>query len=134
MRKAVAGGLVYSTESGRMCPACRKPVAVCVCKSKGESAGPGDGIVRVSLESKGRGGKSVTVVRGLNLEAVALAELGKRLRAGCGTGGTTKRGILELQGDHRYKVTDLLKQAGLQVKQAGGLGIAARIADSGYKA
>ena len=120
MRKTGAGGLVYSTESGRMCPACRKPVALCACKSKSESASPGDGVARVSLESKGRGGKSVTVVHGLNLEASALVELGKRLRSACGTGGTTKDGVLELQGDHRDKVTDMLKQAGLQVKRAGG--------------
>jgi predicted translation initiation factor SUI1 len=60
----------------------------------------GDGVVRVGRESKGRGGKTVTVVRGLDLDANALAELGKRLRALCGAGGTSKDGVIEVQGDH----------------------------------
>ena len=57
------GGLVYSTEAGRMCPACRQPVAQCICKQAVVPAG--DGTVRVSRETKGRGGKAVTLVKGL---------------------------------------------------------------------
>ncbi len=103
-----------------MCPACRNPVAQCECKNKTVSKAAGDSAASVSLDSKGRGGKNVTVVRGLNLDNAALAELGKRLRTTCGTGGTAKDGLLELQGDHRDRVTELLKKAGWQVNRAGG--------------
>jgi translation initiation factor 1 len=120
MRKPGQGGLVYSTESGRMCPLCRQPVAACAC-GKGALAPSGDGVVRVSRESKGRGGKTVTLVRGLALDAVALAALGKRLRSACGTGGTVKDGVLEVQGDHAERVVALLKAEGFaNVKRAGG--------------
>ncbi|TVO53182.1 translation initiation factor Sui1 [Denitromonas halophila] len=119
MRKSGAGGLVYSTETGRMCPDCRQPMTDCRCKSA--SAVPaGDGIVRVSRETKGRGGKAVTVVRGVALNAMELAVLGKKLRAGCGTGGTVKDGVIEVQGDHCERVIEALKKDGFTVKRAGG--------------
>ncbi len=121
LRKAGPGGLVYSTDSGRMCPACRQAVAACVCARQTQRAPPGgDGIVRVSRESKGRGGKTVTLVRGLTLDAAALAALGKRLRSACGTGGTVKDGALEVQGDHAERVIALLQAEGFAVKRAGG--------------
>ena len=120
LRKPSSGGLVYSTEGGRMCPACRKPLADCVCKAAGAAAPLGDGVVRVSCETKGRGGKAVTVVRGLPLDAAALAALGKRLRSACGAGGAVKDGVLEIQGDHRSRVVDDLKADGWTVKLAGG--------------
>jgi translation initiation factor 1 len=120
MRKAGQGGLVYSTDAGRMCPTCRQPVAACVCGQK-TKAPAGDGAVRVSRDSKGRGGKTVTLVRGLALDAGALAALGKRLRSACGTGGTAKDGVLEVQGDHAERVIELLKAEGFgNVKRAGG--------------
>ena len=120
MRKTAQGGLVYSTEGGRMCPACRLPVASCTCR-RSVPAPAGDGVVRVSRESKGRGGKTVTLVRGLPLDAAALAALGKRLRSACGTGGTAKDGVLEVQGDHAERVVELLKAEGFaNVKRAGG--------------
>jgi translation initiation factor 1 len=116
----VTGGLVYSTDGGRMCPACRRPVAACVCAAQ-RAAPAGDGVVRVSRESKGRGGKTVTLVRGLALDADALAALGKRLRSACGSGGTVKDGVIEVQGDHAERVIALLKAAGVgNVKRAGG--------------
>jgi translation initiation factor 1 len=65
MRTAGIGGLVYSTDGGRMCPVCRRPQPQCVCRADAQPAAKGDGIVRVSRETKGRGGKAVTVVRGL---------------------------------------------------------------------
>lgn len=119
MQKKKSGGLVYSTDGGRMCPACRQPVAQCLCKAA-PAAPKGDGAVRVSRESKGRGGKTVTLVRGLALESDALAALGKRLRTACGTGGTVKDGALELQGDHVDRVLDALKAEGLAAKRSGG--------------
>lgn len=116
--KPSSGGLVYSTDSGRMCPACRKPVAQCGCGQK-QPMPPGDGIVRVSRETKGRGGKAVTLVKGLALDAVALATLCKQLKAACGSGGTVKDGVIEVQGDHIDKLVSWLAKAGHVVKRAG---------------
>jgi translation initiation factor 1 len=116
--RAAGGGLVYSTDSGRMCPGCRQPVAACVCGPQTVPAG--DGIVRVSRETKGRAGKGVTLVTGLALDAPALAALGKQLKAACGTGGTAKDGVIEIQGDHRERIAELLAAQGLRVKRAGG--------------
>ena len=116
--KVASGGLVYSTESGRMCPGCRQPVAQCRC---GEPVLPkGDGVLRVSRETKGRGGKAVTLVRGAQLDAAALAALGKQLRTACGSGGTVKEGVIEVQGDHVERVIEALKAQGHTVKRAGG--------------
>jgi translation initiation factor 1 len=113
------GGLVYSTDGGRMCPACRHPVASCVCPQALRPA-TGDGIARVARESKGRGGKTVTLVRGLALDDEALVALAKRLRAACGAGGTVKDGVVEIQGDHAERVALLLQGEGWRVKRAGG--------------
>ena len=102
-----------------MCPVCRQPMAACTCTAA--SALPaGDGIVRVSRETKGRGGKAVTLVRGVALPADELTALGKRLRTACGSGGTLKDGVLEIQGDHCERVITLLREAGHTVKRAGG--------------
>jgi len=120
MRKSGSGGLVYSTDSGRMCPACRQPLAACACGARPEAITSGDGIVRVNRETKGRGGKAVTLVRGLALDDTALAALGKRLRSACGAGGTVKDGVVEVQGDHAERVVDLLRKEGWPVKRAGG--------------
>ena len=103
-----------------MCPGCRRPVASCSCKATQAAALVGDGTVRVMLESKGRGGKSVTLVRGLALDALPLAQMGKQLRAACGSGGTVKDGVIELQGDHCDLVLAALKKLGHKVKRAGG--------------
>ncbi len=117
MRKPSPGGLVYSTDSGRMCPACRQPLAACRC---GQAlVVRGDGIVRVSRETQGRSGKVVTLVRGLVLDATALAALGTRLRAACGSGGTARDGVLELQGDHVARVMQWLAAEGCKVKRSG---------------
>jgi translation initiation factor 1 len=113
--------LVYSTDAGRMCPQCRQPLAGCRCKALAAAAAPaGDGIVRVSREKQGRGGKLVTLVRGVPGDEATLAALGKRLRTACGAGGTVKGGVLEVQGDHVDRVIALLSEAGLRVKRAGG--------------
>jgi translation initiation factor 1 len=111
--------LVYSTDHGRMCPGCRQPASACTCPVA-RPVPAGDGIVRVSREKQGRGGKTVTVVRGLMLDAQALATAGKQLRAACGAGGSVKDGVLEVQGDHVERVMAWLTQAGHRVKRAGG--------------
>ena len=102
-----------------MCPTCRRPVAQCACR-KAAPLPAGDGIVRVQRETKGRGGKAVTLVRGVPVDADALAGLGKELKAACGTGGTVKDGVIEVQGDHVEKVMAWLQQRGYKVKRAGG--------------
>jgi translation initiation factor 1 len=116
------GGLVYSTESGRMCPQCRQPMAQCVCKANATAAAakPSDGIVRVSRETKGRAGKGVTLIKGLALDAAALTQLAKTLKAACGSGGTVKDGVIEIQGDHCDLLIERLRAQGLMVKRAGG--------------
>jgi translation initiation factor 1 len=114
---AVKGGLVYSTEGGRMCPQCRRPSGQCVCR---KAAAPAAGPVRVFRETQGRNGKSVTVIRGLPLDAAALAVLAKELKAACGSGGTAKDGVIEIQGDHRERIVELLGARFSNVKRAGG--------------
>lgn len=112
------GGLVYSTDAGRMCPDCREPTASCICKLKVPPKT--DGVVRVSLQTKGRGGKSVTLIKGLPLDVLALAALARQLRAACGSGGTVKDGVVEVQGDHVATVTAALQKQCYNVKRAGG--------------
>ena len=118
MKSSSNSSLVYSTETGRMCPDCRQPIASCTCKAK--PLPKGDGVVRVSRQTKGRGGKSVTLVKGLALDAMALALLGKQLRTACGSGGTVKDGVIEVQGDHCELVMEALKKHGHDAKRSGG--------------
>ena len=118
MKSSASSTLVYSTEGGRMCPACRQPMAQCACQAR--AAILGDGVVRVSRETKGRGGKSVTIVRGLPTDPLLLAQIGKELRTACGSGGTVKDGAVEVQGDHTVLVMAVLTAKGWTVKQAGG--------------
>jgi translation initiation factor 1 len=77
-------------------------------------------VVRVSRQSKGRGGKIVTLVKGLALDPVSLASLGKQLRTACGSGGTVKDGVIEVQGDHCDLVMETLKAQGHSPKRVGG--------------
>ena len=114
-----ASRLVYSTDAGRMCPDCRQPTAACVCKKASARPAP-SGVIRVSRQTKGRGGKTVTRVEGMPLGDDALAQLGKQLRTACGSGGTVKGGVIEVQGDHCDKVIDALKQEGYAPKRSGG--------------
>lgn len=110
---------VYSTESGRICPRCGKPVAECICK-KAPPRPAGDGVVRVSRESKGRKGKTVTLVTGLPLADPDLQQLASELKRQCGTGGTLKDGVIEIQGDHRDAIFEILRKQNYHVKKAGG--------------
>jgi translation initiation factor 1 len=119
MKHSSLAGLVYSTETGRMCPDCRQPVASCTCRASAKAAPVGDGVVRVSRQTKGRGGKCVTLVKGLALDGEALAVLGKQLRSACGSGGTVKDGVIEVQGDHCDAVMAALSKLGHQPKRAG---------------
>jgi translation initiation factor 1 len=111
--------LVYSSELGRICPDCGKPKAACICREKPTRAA-GDGIVRVQRESKGRGGKTVTVILGVPLDDAAMQKLAGELKRRCGTGGTVKEGNIEIQGDHRDLLVTELEKRGYRVKRAGG--------------
>jgi len=116
--KSPQGGLVYSTEVGRTCPKCRQALASCRCSAV--SARPAtDGVLRVYLETKGRAGKGVTVVRGMALDDTTIVALGKQLRTSCGSGGTVKDGVIEVQGDHRDRIIKMLTERGYVVKRAG---------------
>ena len=114
-----ASRLVYSTDARRMCPDCRQPMPACVCKKATARPAP-DGVIRVSRQTKGRGGKTVTRVEGVPLGDDALAQLGKQLRTACGSGGTVKDGVIEVQGDHCDKVIEALVQQGYAAKRSGG--------------
>ena len=111
--------LVYSSETGRICPDCGKPVTGCSCRR--QTARPaGDGVVRVRRETKGRGGKTVTVITGLPGDDAALKALAGELKKRCGTGGTLKDGVVEIQGDHADLLVAELQRRGLAAKRAGG--------------
>ncbi len=118
VKPRASGGLVYSTDAGRMCPACRQPITTCVCKRAVVAAG--DGTVRVSRETKGRSGKGVTLVKGLALDDAALGAVAKQLKTACGSGGTVKDGAIEVQGDHAERVVAWLQAQGHVVKRSGG--------------
>ncbi len=111
--------LVYSSESGRICPECSRPVAGCICRGK-KGVAAGDGTVRIRRETKGRGGKTVTVVTGIPLDEAGVKALAGELKRRCGSGGTSSAGIIEIQGDHRELLLAELARRGYRVKLAGG--------------
>ncbi|SHI93884.1 translation initiation factor 1 (eIF-1/SUI1) [Malonomonas rubra DSM 5091] len=110
---------VYSCETGRLCPKCGKAAKKCVCKQQTNTP-KGDGIVRIQRETKGRKGKGVTLITGVPLAGEELKKLAKSLKQKCGTGGTIKNGVIEIQGDHRDLLLAELQQKGWAVKKAGG--------------
>jgi translation initiation factor 1 len=111
---------VYSTESGRICPSCEKPLAACACRKKQAPPVPADGVIRIRREVKGRGGKTVTVASGFRLDDDRLEQLAAELKRRCGTGGSVKDGEILIQGDHRETLLEELKQKGFAVKRSGG--------------
>jgi len=112
-------GVVYSTDQGKMCPECNQSIEKCTCKEN-NSIPKGDGIVRISRETKGRKGKGVTLITGVPLNHKDLKVLGKMLKKRCGTGGTVKEGVIEIQGDQRNVLMEELKKKGWAVKRSGG--------------
>lgn len=119
MSRGNGSRLVYSSERGRICPRCRRPVAGCSCRT-GRDGPRSDGIVRVRREKKGRRGKTVTTIAGLPLPADALRELAAELKRRCGSGGSLKDGVIEIQGDHADALIPDLESRGFTVKRAGG--------------
>ena len=114
------GRLVYSTGIGSICPGCGWPERDCKCSTRASEAAvparPGAIVAKLRMEKKGRGGKVVTVVAGLPQNAAFLKELSQELKRACGTGGTAVDGAVELQGDLRDRVRDLLLKKGFVVK------------------
>jgi translation initiation factor 1 len=84
------------------------------------ATGSGGGRVKVRRETAGRRGKAVTTVSGTPLDDAGLRELAGRLKKRCGVGGSAKDGVIELQGDHRDVVVELLRAEGYDVVLAGG--------------
>ena len=115
--------LVYSTESGRICPSCGRQTKKCTCKKKKtvkkQSIYTNDGIVRIRRETKGRKGKTVTAVFGLPLDDKKLQQITKRLKRLCGSGGTVKDGVIIIQGDHRETLLKEINQQRYTVKLSG---------------
>ena len=85
-----------------------------------ETLPPSDQLLHVHRETKGRGGKAVVIVRGFVGSDDDLADLAKRLKASCGTGGSAKDGEIIIQGDQREKVMGFLGKEGYRVKRVGG--------------
>jgi translation initiation factor 1 len=111
--------VVYSTGVGRLCPQCLRAVTACVCKGASKPK-HGDGIVRVSRETKGRAGKGVTLITGLPITESEIDKLATQLKKRCGTGGTVRDGVIEIQGEHRDTLVAELTKLGFKVKKAGG--------------
>jgi len=119
--------LVYSTDTGRVCPECGTSTDGCICK-KGKSTKnrqrfsgyPDDGIVRIRREIKGRKGKTVTAIFGLPLDDNDLKQFAQTLKRRCGSGGSVKDGIIVIQGDHRETLFEEIKKKGYPVKIADG--------------
>lgn len=112
-------GIVYSTESGRLCPDCHELAAECSCRKKNQPPA-GDGIVRLMRETKGRKGKGVTLIAGVPLEPEGLKKLATTLKQKCGSGGSIKEGVIEIQGDHRDMLERELTALGFRVRRTGG--------------
>ena len=110
---------VYSTDGGRLCPQCQRQLAKCVC-GEARPRAAGDGVVRIRRETKGRGGKAVTVITGIPEHPGTLKTLCKQLKQRCGVGGAVKSDTLEIQGDQRAVCQEQLKKMGYEVKLSGG--------------
>jgi len=110
--------LVYST-GDQTCPRCGWPSSRCTCsrtQAAPHSALPAKIVAKLRMEKAGRGGKTVTVVDGLPLDEAFLKELCAELKRACGTGGAVKDGTIELQGEHRERLRDLLLKKQYVVK------------------
>jgi len=117
MKKQQTKGLVYSTDTGRTCPNCGQPAKQCSYKEK--SWQQSDDVVRIIRQTKGRKGSGVCLITGVNLPEAELKKLAKQLKKKCGSGGTVKNGVIEIQGDQREFLVDALIKLGFKAKLAG---------------
>ena len=106
---------VWSSEKGDL----RRPVTKSVIP-KTQSLPPQQQTAYLHRETKGRGGKTVTLVKNLVLSENDYKTLLKTIKQTCGSGGTLKEGVIEIQGDHREKIAELLRKLGYKAKLAGG--------------
>jgi translation initiation factor 1 len=113
-RSADENSVVWSSETGRTPPAAERR------EGTSPTRPAGDGVVRLGRESKGRRGKTVTVISGLLLSASELDDLARDLKRRCGTGGTVRDDVVEIQGDQREIVAAELARRGWTVKRVGG--------------
>jgi translation initiation factor 1 len=111
--------VIYSTGIGSLCPNCRRPVRECVCP-KGVPGAAKPSAVRVAREIKGRAGKGVTTITGLPLSLSDIESLATKLKKRCGSGGTVREGVIEIQGDHRDAIVAELIKLGWPAKKSGG--------------
>jgi translation initiation factor 1 len=111
--------IIYSTGIGNLCPNCRRPVRECVCP-KGAPGAAQVAAVRVGREIKGRAGRGVTTVTGLALSSSDIDALAGQLKRRCGSGGTVRDGVIEIQGDHRDAIVAELHKLGWAAKKSGG--------------
>ena len=110
---------VYSTDRGRIAPRRASPPPRGAPATSGPRV-PDDGVVRLFRDRSGRGGKTVTIIRGLPERGAALDERAAELKRLCGAGGADKDGAVEIQGDHRERLAARLRALGYTVKLAGG--------------
>lgn len=110
--------LVYSTASGRVCPKCGWPADDCRCSTSlaaGREAVPDRPVAKLRVENRASG-KQVTVVAGLPRNAEWLEALCRELKKACGAGGSAGEDSVEVQGDHRERLRELLAKKGMTVK------------------
>src|SRR4029453_11961185 len=109
--------VVYDSDAvdGGRCLSCGKRLDRCACAepratpapaSRGAASEPRDGVVRLLRDRKGRGGKTVTLITGVRGSPAALTQLTSELKRQCGTGGTLRGDVIEIQGDHRDRLRD----------------------------
>lgn len=89
-------------------------------KPAGMSMPPEKQTAYLHRDSKGRGGKGVTLIKNLILSEAEMNALAKKIKQACGTGGTVKNGVIEIQGENRERIADVLTKLGYKVKLAGG--------------
>jgi translation initiation factor 1 len=111
--------IVYSTGLGSLCPNCRRAVRECVCP-KGAPGAAKPSAIRVGRETQGRAGKGVTTVAGLPMSLSDIEALATKLKKRCGSGGTVREGVIEIQGDHRDVIVAELAKMGWPAKRSGG--------------
>lgn len=111
--------LVYASDGAHKNTCSKCGEIPCICE-RVVPITPSDITAKIRLESKGRGGKSVSVIFNLPHNPDYFSKLTKKLKAVCGTGGTFKNDQIEIQGDHREKIQAFLIKNGFQVKLAGG--------------
>ena len=116
MRAGKRARPVYSTDKGRICPKCGWPETSCRCSSQMEQAVPDKIVARLRIEKAGRKGKTVTMVESLPRNQGFLKDLAAELKRACGSGGKAGEMHVEVQGDHRQKIRDLLRSKGWVVK------------------